>query len=188
MEEVWADILGFDGFYQISSLGRVRTCVALCVKRDRWEKGWPWRILKTSNVRGYEYIRIARKEKGRSLKIHRILWEAFRGQIPVGLGIDHINGDPLDNRIDNLRLATQQEQNRNKSRKTNRKMKGKKGVYFISGRALKKPWLAKIIINKKAIHLGYFVTELEAAKAYNEAARKYFGEFAKLNVLDSEVC
>jgi len=90
--------------------------------------------------------------------------------------IDHINGNKLDNRKSNLRVATKS-QNAANSRK--RKGSSKfKGVYWDKS---KNKWKAAIGFKNKRITIGRFSSELEAAKAYNKAAIEYFGEFARLN-------
>ena len=107
--------------------------------------------------------------------LHRLLMDAKPGVI-----VDHINGDPLDNRKCNLRLATrtQNAQNQGSHRGTSRF----KGVSWARGRK-SRPWVACIYADGKKRNLGYFATEEEAAKVYNDAAIKYFGEFAWLNEL-----
>lgn len=97
------------------------------------------------------------------------------------LYIDHINGDGLDNRKENLRQSTATTNNQNK-----RKSRGEseyKGVYRNHQVFTKITWMACIQANGKHIHLGSFDSEEKAAKAYNEAALKYFKEFAKINDL-----
>ncbi|WP_211776904.1 MULTISPECIES: HNH endonuclease signature motif containing protein [unclassified Klebsiella] len=112
---------------------------------------------------------------GRIVGLHRIMWIVANGQIPEGMEIDHINGDKGDNRIANLRLCTINQNRQNKPKYKNNKS-GFKGVCFESGER-EKPWRARIVVNKKAISLGNFHTKLEAHHAYQEAAKKYFGEF-----------
>ena len=97
---------------------------------------------------------------------------------PPGILVDHRNNDGLDNRRDNLRLATSSQNNincrRNKSKSSSRFV----GVTFDKR---KKQWRVRISVNRKRIFLGYFDSEIDAAKAYDEAAKKYYGEFARLN-------
>jgi hypothetical protein len=94
--------------------------------------------------------------------------------------IDHINGNPLDNRKINLRLCTTQENQRNrKSNETNKKISKYKGV----SKSLNKYWRSYIYLNGKQINIGSFKTEIEAAQAYNKKAIELFGEFARLNVI-----
>lgn len=94
---------------------------------------------------------------------------------PQGLVVDHINGDGLDNRKKNLRACTHAENIRNQ--KLNRlNTTGYKGVCVNS-----KKWIARIKINGKLLYLGRYNTPEEAAQVYDEAARKYFGKFAKVN-------
>jgi hypothetical protein len=92
--------------------------------------------------------------------------------------VDHINHNGLDNRRENLRPATpaQNAQHRRKCRTKNTSKY--RGVYW-NKRA--KKWPSRILVNSKSILLGYFDEEEEAAKAYDRAARKYYGEFAELN-------
>ena len=97
---------------------------------------------------------------------------------PRGLLVDHRNGDGLDNRRDNLRLATHSENMMNRPKIKSPTTSRFVGVYFDKARRL---WVARIHLNGKCIWLGRFATEIEAAKAYDEAAKKYHGEFARLN-------
>ena len=91
--------------------------------------------------------------------------------------VDHRNGNGLDNRRANLRLATHT-QNMHNCRKRKNATSQFVGVWLDKKRKL---WESVIASNGKKIFLGRFKTEIEAAKAYDEAARKYHGEFARLN-------
>jgi hypothetical protein len=97
---------------------------------------------------------------------------------PDGLLCDHINGRTLDNRKANLRSATAS-QNIWNSKKTSKTGYSKyKGITFYKRY---QNWGATIHVNGRRIFLGKFKDEIDAAKAYDRAAKKYFGEFAKLN-------
>jgi len=95
--------------------------------------------------------------------------------------IDHKDKNGLNNRRSNLRKATPSQNQANRERKTGT-TKNYKGVYN-TNRRLTKPWVAYLAINYKLKNLGYYSTEREAAIAYNNAAKKYFGDFARLNDL-----
>jgi hypothetical protein len=119
--------------------------------------------------------------KSQATYIHRLVMERILGHpIPEGMQIDHINGNGLDNRRENLRLATRQ-QNRMNSRKYRRGDARYKGVLQPKGRG---SWIAQIRLNRKNIRIGLFATEEEAARAYDAKARELFGEFARLNFPD----
>ena len=105
-------------------------------------------------------------------RLHRYLMDC-----PDNLVIDHINHNPLDNRRDNLRICTQQENDFNKSIQCNN-TSGVPGVYFVKRR---NKWQAQIKINRKNIFLGYYNTIEEAAEARRLAEIEYFGEFAPSN-------
>lgn len=103
--------------------------------------------------------------------MHRFLMGAIKGQY-----VDHVNGDGLDNQKDNLRICSLKENTRNKKHFKSRS--GYKGVvWHEEGHK----WQAQIMVDYKCKYLGLFEKKEEAAKAYNEAAKKYFGEFANLN-------
>ena len=94
--------------------------------------------------------------------------------VPKNKVVDHINGNPLDNRRINIRICEQSENARNQKIKKSKY----KGIYF-DKRSNK--WISRITLNYKGIHLGSFNTKEEAALAYDKAAIKYHGEFSNLN-------
>lgn len=98
-----------------------------------------------------------------------------------GFVVDHINHNGLDNQKSNLRICTHSENMRNSVKGEYGASSKFKGVHFVKDR---EKWCAKISINKKDINLGNFINEMDAAKAYNNASIKYFGEFAKLNIIE----
>ncbi|MBA7655390.1 hypothetical protein ES703_63294 [subsurface metagenome] len=97
---------------------------------------------------------------------------------PREMLVDHINYNGLDNRKANLRLATLTQNNRHTRRTMNPGSSKYKGVCWYNR---EKRWAVRITANGKNIPLGYFKDEIEAAKAYDKAARKYHGDFAALN-------
>lgn len=106
-----------------------------------------------------------------NIKGERVLMHRFLINIPKGFETDHKNGNSLDNRKENLRKATHgQNIHNSKLRKDN--TSGFKGV-----RKQGNKYIARIQINNKQIHLGYFDTALQAAQAYKSASLKYFGKF-----------
>lgn len=111
------------------------------------------------------------KKRIKAFRMHREIIDA-----PPGLDVDHINRNRLDNRRDNLRFATptQNAINRGPQPGTSRF----KGVSWFK---LNNVWRAKIGINGEKVHIGCYDNEIEAAKAYDDAAHEHFGEFAYLN-------
>lgn len=96
---------------------------------------------------------------------------------PKGMVVDHINGDKSDNRRSNLRVCTQAQNCANSKRPVSN-ISGYKGVHFYKQYG---KYSVKLQVNRKQLFFGYFEDKHEAAKAYNEAAIKHYGEFAKLN-------
>ena len=92
--------------------------------------------------------------------------------------IDHKDGNKLNNTRGNLRICTQRENVYNTSKWKKKTTSRFKGVAWKSKRF---KWRSQIKFQGKDYHLGYYVVEKEAAEAYDEAAKKYFGEFARLN-------
>jgi hypothetical protein len=109
----------------------------------------------------------------KKVRMHREIMNA-----PDGLLVDHKNGETLDNRRANLRLATHSQNMCNKPKTNTTSTSQFRGVHSDKRKGR---WVAKIQINRKRIWLGYFDNETDAARAYDEAAKKYHGEFARLN-------
>jgi hypothetical protein len=122
----------------------------------------------------YYAVRSAKtgKRKTKIIRLHREIMEA-----PANRLVDHKNNDGLDNRRENLRLATHSENCCNRQKKSNTTSRFI-GVSFIKA---KKRWRVATKYHGKTIFIGYYDDEVEAARAYDRAALKYHGEFARLN-------
>lgn len=120
--------------------------------------------------RGTKYLRNVVSKKS----MHRLL-------VHSTADVDHIDGNGLNNCFCNLRAATKSQNSMNKCPIKKRGDSKYKGVC-----RNKKNWSAQITLQKKKRHLGTFTHEIDAAKAYNEAATKYFGEFARLNIIEED--
>lgn len=105
-------------------------------------------------------------------RLHQLILKADAGQI-----VDHVNGNPLDNRRKNLRITNSSGNNKNAGKRRNSKGKFK-GVHYSTR---EKKFKAQVQCDGKKINLGTYLSEVEAAKAYDIAALQYFGEFARLN-------
>jgi hypothetical protein len=115
------------------------------------------------------------KRRSRTAYLHRFILDA-----PNSMCVDHINGNPLDNRRCNIRLATKQQNAMNQRRHSNNRSSRFKGVWW---EARRNKWRAYIRAEGKIKHIGLFDREQDAARAYNLAALHYYGEFANLNQL-----
>jgi hypothetical protein len=130
---------------------------------------WKWHFHPGSG-RGRCYAR-RRAGKHRVL-MHRVIFESVMS-IPFCFDVDHIDCDGLNNSFSNLRLATRSHNNAN-GRKRLSCSSSYKGVNWLKSRG---KWRVRV----KHFHIGCFVNEIDAARAYDEAAKKYFGEYARLN-------
>lgn len=109
--------------------------------------------------------------------VHRIVWAMMTGQWPdVFLEVDHRDGNRTNNRWLNLRLVTAHQNRMNTT--VARGNTGLKGVYIVSQT---QKYQSRIRVCGKDVHLGYFYRREDAARAYDAAATRHFGEFAKTN-------
>jgi hypothetical protein len=131
---------------------------------------WKWNAYKKTDSIFYAARCVWVDKKPKNIYMHRVIMKTERGMM-----CDHIDHDTLNNQKNNLRNCTRQQNQFNKNKYSVSKNKYK-GVSF-NGYS----WIAKIQFNKKHYYLGTFKTEIDAAKAYDEDAKKYHGEFANLN-------
>ena len=141
------------------------------------EEDWEWLQAMTPWHICANYARRLRRRglgsrKQQHYYMHRIVINA-----PDDRLVDHINGNTLDNRKSNLRQATSQENNRNRMVSASN-TSGYKGVCW---HKVARKWQVEITVGGRQIYLGLFLSREGAARAYNEAALAYFGEFAKIN-------
>jgi hypothetical protein len=137
---------------------------------------WKWQASEQKNGKFYAQRKIKVNSFRKCIMMHRLIVN----NTDIKLHTDHINGITLDNRKINLRICTNSQNQMNKKVQINNK-NGLKGVSFNKE---KKKYEVSITIKGNKIFLGYYFNPIDAAKAYNEAAIKYFGEFANLNKID----
>lgn len=170
VEEIWKDIPGYEGIYQASNLGRVKSLSRIYYhsvnKKYREVKS---QILKPQkNGSGYFHVRLRTVDTYKTRTIHQLIAITFFGHTPCGtkLVVDHINDIKEDNRADNLQIVT----NRFNSYKTQGKYSSQyKGVFW---KKTHKKWCSKIVIQGKIKLLGYFSDEYEAHLAYENEVKK----------------
>lgn len=135
---------------------------------------WKWSLRQTGRQ---EYaVRIDYSLKPPiCIRMHRLLAKA-----PKNMMVDHINGDPLDNRKANLRICTNTQNLWNSKGRAYKSRSGYKGVDFSHSN---QKWRARIKVYKKEIYLGCYDKKEEAARAYDRAARSFFREFSRPNFI-----
>ena len=154
--EIFKDIPNYEGHYQVSNLGNV--------KSFKWGKEKKLRPL--LNKYGYLYVDICKYSKKKKIKIHSLVAMTFLNHKPNGTNeivVDHINNIKTDNRLENLQLITNRENTSKDQRKSSSKFTG------VSWKKSRNKWQACITINGKLKYLGLFTCELKAALAYQNA-------------------
>jgi len=166
-EEIWKDIPGYEGLYQVSDQGRVRSLDRIVnVKgvKPRFLKG---EIMKLPLSRGYPNCFLCTNGVKTRHDVHKLVAMAFLNHKPNGISglvVDHINNIPTDNRLENLQLVSQRYNSTKDSKGTSKYP----GVSWYG-----KKWRTQIVMGGKVIHLGYFTDESEAALAYQKALENH---------------
>lgn len=137
-----------------------------------WASKFKWYAKKDRNT--FYAARNIRLPDGRRVTslLHREILKA-----PKGVEVDHQDGDGLNNLPDNIRICSSTENARNRSIRPDT-ISGYKGVYFHKATG---KWQAEIQIAGKRVHLGLFEQKIDAAKSYDRASLRLFGEFARPN-------
>ena len=168
MTEEYRDIIGYEGIYQISNEGNLKSL--------KWNKS---KILKKHiDNNGYYSSNLTLNNKYKTFRLHMLVAKAFLNHTPDGttkLVVNHIDGNKLNNNINNLEVVTHRE-----NITTCSKTRGNNFSSNYKGVSYYKPtgkWKATVTFNKKSIHLGYFYNELDAHLAFLEK----FNELNKIN-------
>jgi hypothetical protein len=155
--EEWKDIVGYEGFYQVSNLGRAKSFKKRKIK-----------ILRQNfDDKKYLMIRLYKNNKGKTRRIGQLVSESFLNHIPCGykLVVEHKNHIRYDNRLENLEIITQR---KNADRRHLPSSSKYVGVHWSNRDNI---WKTSIVHNKKTIFLGNFTDELKASECYQNALK-----------------
>jgi hypothetical protein len=157
MEE-FRDIKGYEGLYQISNLGRVKS---LKFNKEKV-------LIATSKNNRYLKVGLFKNSEKKTKTVHQLVVIAFLNHIPCGpkLVVNHINFNTHDNRVENLEIVTSRENGNKKHLPSTSQYTG------VQWRNDCKKWRARIHVNGKDKSLGCFTNELEASEAYQKELRK----------------
>jgi len=156
--EFWKDIKGYEGLYQISNLGNVKSLNYRCSGYEKF-------LTKILCNNGYYAVNLSNNSIKKRIEIHQLVAIAFLNHAPCGfkLVVNHKNFIRTDNYVKNLEIITHRNNTNQKHLKSSSQYVG---VYW---NKLAKKWKASIVINRNKKHLGYFIDELDAHNAYQKA-------------------
>ena len=167
-EEIWKDIPDYEGYYQVSNFGNVKSLTRNYINRNGDLILIKEKILLPRYAKGYHVVGLCKDGFCRNMRINILVGICFLNHKPDGntIVVDHINEIKTDNRVDNLRLISNREN-------MSRNLKGTSkyvGVYFHKE---SNKWISGIRINGSYIYLGSFDDEIEAAEKYLNALNDY---------------
>ena len=165
--EIFKDIKGYEGLYQISNLGNVKSLERLNDRGNKLKE----KILKAGLTSGYLLVTLSKNVKQKSYRVHQLVAITFLNHTPnwYKIVVDHKNAIKTDNRLENLQLITFRE-NLSKDKKGSSKYTG------VSWNKLNKNWVAQITINNERIYLGSFTCQIEAHNEYQKALKKHLND------------
>ena len=160
-KEIWKDIPNYEGLYQASNLGRIKSLKRVVCKSDGTIQTFKERILKYG-IDKYYQVALSKNGIQRTIRVHKLVAICFLNHKPDGLKevVDHIDNNPLNNCVSNLQLTT----NRHNSSKD--KSGGTSKYIGVSWHKSSKKWRASLSHKSIKYDLGYFKNEIEAHKAY----------------------
>lgn len=110
IEEIWKPVVGYEGIYEVSSLGRIKSCERTLIRSNGRKTKFPDKLMKPSiNHKGYEIIDLRNKGSRQGGFVHRLVGKAFIENPHNKEQINHKNGVKTDNRVENLEWVTNQE-------------------------------------------------------------------------------
>lgn len=171
-EEIWKAVKGYEGYYEVSNLGKVRSLDRIITDKRGFKKPLKGRMLKLKFNRdgGYLIVILFKGgKKDKTIYVHQLVAQAFLGHEIGGHKnvVNHINGINTDNNVSNLEITTQRENATFKRASDKRNLSSE--YVGVCWDKYKGKWIAVITINGKQIGLGSFHNEKEASIAYNKA-------------------
>ena len=172
VKEVWGDIPGYEGYYQASSFGRVRSLDRVVTYSNGYDRFYKGGVMNGSVNNGYRQTALHINGIRRNFKFSQLVAIAFLNHEPNGMKmvVDHINGDKSNDRVENLRVVTNRA-NLSACFRSDRDSFSSEYVGVNWDKKLSK-WRALIEYKGVSVHLGYYNTEIEASKAYQLALSK----------------
>lgn len=171
--EIWKDIPEYEGYYQCSNLGRVKSLARKILDKNKLiiRKTDDY-ILKQGDSNGYPLVILQINSIKTSVQVHKLVAICFLNHIPNGHinVVDHINGDKKNNNLSNLHIVTGRANISDCFRKDRNTLASKfVGVHW---HKRQKRWISRISINGISNHLGCFISEQDASDAYQIALLK----------------
>lgn len=170
-EEIWKDIRGYVGYYQVSNRGRVKSVHRVIIRKNKGPQTIHEKILSPGKLYGkkdgyYLVVMLCKIGVDKTFQVHRLVAEAFIPKIKGKPEVNHINEIKHDNRVENLEWNNHRENNTYKKKnKTSRFT----GVHWDSAN---RNWAVNIHYNKKQYRLGNFDSEIKASKAYKSEIKR----------------
>jgi len=112
LDEIWKDVPDYEGLYQASNLGRVKSLDRTVKHSSGKMMFFKGRILRQkTDKEGYKLVNLWSCNKGKMFRVHRLVWASFNGAIPDGMTVNHNDENPSNNKLSNLSLMSQRENN-----------------------------------------------------------------------------
>lgn len=168
MEEIFKDVPEYEGYYQVSNLGNIKSLSISIFNGNGYYMSKEKLLNPYKNDEDYLVVNFRKNNISKQFKVHQVVAMAFLGHIPNmtnKIVVDHINNIQLDNRLENLQIITQRENASKDKKNTSSKYTG---VCFY-----KNKWKSVIRIEKQRFSLGSFKDEIDARNAYQKALKNW---------------